>query len=82
MQMYTAAAHVEMAETAPGYEVHMEHPTLDWGKLVQVSSDDGSAHTSADFLRAALIQTAVFRGSIPDHTYVHMAARDGHCCSA
>jgi len=34
--MYTAAAHFEMAETAPGYEVQLGgHPKLDWGKLVE-----------------------------------------------
>jgi len=33
--MFTAAAHVETAETAPGYEIDMGHPKLDWRKLVE-----------------------------------------------
>ena len=31
--MYTAAAHFEAAETAPGYGVEMGKPRLDWGAL-------------------------------------------------
>merc|ERR1711965_904646 len=33
--MYTAAAHVEMAETAPGYSVSLGgHPVFDWAAMV------------------------------------------------